>query len=161
MVDSNRESELNAALELLFFGYRAFVAEPDRVLGGSGLQRVHHRILYFVGRNTGLSVGELVTILGVSKQALHAPLRELRERGLIEAPTAERDRRVKCLRLTDAGARLEGDLSGSQRRRLEGIFNDVGPEREAAWREIMAVLAGDLPVAARRCGSGQADEAES
>ena len=141
----------------MFFAYRSFVAEPDRMLADSGLQRVHHRILYFVGRNPGVSVGELVTILGVSKQALNAPLRQLRERGLIDAPLAKRDRRVRCLRLTAAGVRLEDELSGAQRRRLDGIFAAAGAAGEAGWRQIMATLAGELPAAKRRCaGDGRA-----
>jgi DNA-binding MarR family transcriptional regulator len=149
MVDPNREHErereLNAALELLHFGYRAFTADPDRILAAQGLQRVHHRILYFVGRNPGLGVNELLAILGVSKQALHAPLRQLAQLGFVEARPAQHDRRVKRLSLSDSGVRLERQLSGSQRARLGAVFADLGAEREAAWREVMAKVAGELP----------------
>ncbi len=145
MVDPNRERELNAALELFHFGYRAFTADPDLILAARGLQRMHHRILYFVGRNPGLGVNQLLAILGVSKQALHAPLRRLTQLGLVEARAAAHDRRVKCLRLSEAGARLERELSGSQRTRLADLFAQLGREHEAAWREVMASIAGDLP----------------
>ena len=80
MVDQDRQKELNQALELFHFAFRAFTKEPDVMLERYGLQRVHHRILYFVGRNEGLSVNELLQILCVSKQALNAPLRMLKER---------------------------------------------------------------------------------
>jgi DNA-binding MarR family transcriptional regulator len=140
MVDQLREDDLNAALELLFFGYRSFVTGPDRILEQSGMSRVHHRVLYFVGRNPGLSVGALTEVLGVSKQALHAPLRQLVERGLVTARRAEHDRRLKRLSLTDAGVRLEEELSGSQRRRLAAIFMLLGPSDEAAWRRVMDEL---------------------
>jgi len=66
-IDSSREVELNAALELMHFAYRAFTAGPDRILEGRGLQRVHHRILYFVGRHPGISVNGLLAILAVSR----------------------------------------------------------------------------------------------
>jgi DNA-binding MarR family transcriptional regulator len=140
VVDPRADDDLNTALELLFFGYRSFVAEPDRVLERYGMSRVHHRILYFVGRNPELSVGALTEILGVSKQALHAPLRELVSRGLVCPRQAEYDRRVRCLTLTEAGAGLEAELSGSQRRRLAAIFARLGPSDEAAWRRVMEEL---------------------
>lgn len=140
-IDPIREDELNRASELFLFAYRAFTAEPDRILEGRGLQRVHHRILYFVGRNPGIAVNGLLAILRVSKQALNAPLRQLQEMGLVDAQASRADGRVKELRLAAEGARLEASLSGGQRRRLDAIFRDVGPDAEAAWREVMARLA--------------------
>lgn len=140
MVDPMRDDDLNAALELLFFGYRSFIAEPDRILERFGMSRVHHRILYFVGRNPSLSVGALTEVLGVSKQALHTPLRQLVQSGLICAHQGEHDRRLKRLSLTDAGACLEAELSGVQRRRLGAIFARLGPSDEVAWRRVMEEL---------------------
>lgn len=141
MIDPKRESELNEALELFFFGYRQFTAYPDEVLAERGLQRVHHRILYFVGRNPGIGVNALLGVLGVSKQALHAPLRRLMELGLVESRVAEHDRRARELTLSAEGAKLERELSGSQRECMDAIFATVGPEREAAWREVMTRVA--------------------
>jgi DNA-binding MarR family transcriptional regulator len=152
MLDPSREIELNAALELFFFAYREFTAYPDAILAGRGLQRVHHRILYFVGRNSDLGVNELLRILGVSKQALHGPLRRLTELGLVESSPAEHDRRVRRLRLTGEGARLERELSGSQRERMAEVFAEAGPEREAAWRDVMSRVAARSAAAGATAG---------
>lgn len=141
MIDSSREGELNRALELLFFGYREFTAYPDRLLQSRGLQRVHHRILYFVGRNPGISVNGLLGVLGVSKQALHGPLKRLVELRLVASAVAENDRRSRSISLTVAGAQLESELSSSQRELLEAVFSAAGDEKESAWREVMAAIA--------------------
>jgi len=141
-IDPIREAELNRASELFLFAYRAFTAGPDRILEGRGLQRVHHRILYFVGRNPGIAVSGLLSILGVTKQALNAPLRQLQEMGLVDAQASRDDGRVRQLRLTSEGARLEQSLSGGQRRRMEAIFREVGPQAEAGWRCVMEIMAG-------------------
>lgn len=132
---------LNSAQELLFFGYRAFTALPDEILAERGLARVHHRIIYFVGRDPGLSVNKLLSKLGVSKQALNAPLRRLQELGLIAAVLSEQDRRVKCLTLTGEGAKLDTELSASQHKLLTSIFNICGTEAETGWRMVMTALA--------------------
>jgi len=144
-IDPLRESELNAALELMHFAYRSFTAGPDRILEGRGLQRVHHRILYFVGRHPGISVNGLLAILAVSKQALNAPLRQLQEMRLVDSRSAAGDRRVRELRLTHEGAQLEASLSGLQRREMDKVFHDAGEPAEHLWRDVMARIAGDVP----------------
>ena len=77
MVDQNTDARLQQAIELFYFAYRSFTAGPDRILLDKGLGRVHHRVLYFVGRNPRININELLQILGVSKQALNGPLRKL------------------------------------------------------------------------------------
>lgn len=148
MVDLNisetkREQELNKALEALHFAFRAVVAQPDAMLAEYELSRVHHRLLYFIGRNPGLSVNELLAILGISKQSLNVPLRQLTELGLIESTPDKSDRRIKRLTLTQQGLCLENQLSGDQRQRFARVFEMVGPEGEAAWHQVMRLLAED------------------
>ncbi|HEY9623837.1 MAG TPA: MarR family transcriptional regulator [Crinalium sp.] len=143
-LDTSREQELNRALEALHFAFRAVIAKPDALLAERGLSRVHHRILYFIGRHPGLSVNELLALLGVSKQSLNAPLRQLTKLALIEAKADPRDRRIKRLTLTDEGLGLEKELSGDQRQRFARAFEIVGREGEITWHQIMKLLAEDI-----------------
>lgn len=140
MIDLKRQAELREAIELFFFAYRAFTAPPDRILAERGLGRVHHRILYFVGRQPGTTVTELLGTLGVTKQALNAPLRQLVETGLIDTTADTKDKRVKRLALSAAGASLEAELSGTQLAMLEKLFDQEGPEAELAWKRLMGGL---------------------
>lgn len=141
MVDLKRQAQLRAATERLYFAYRAFTDRPDRILERRGLGRVHHRILYFVGRSPGIPVKGLLETLAVSKQALNAPLRQLLEMKLVAAAANPQDRRVKNLRLTEEGQRLEAELTGVQTRHLEAAFARAGPEAETGWLEVTAALA--------------------
>ncbi|MBR8831035.1 MAG: hypothetical protein N5P05_001978 [Chroococcopsis gigantea SAG 12.99] len=139
--ETKRKQELNKALEALHFAFRAVVARPDAMLSEYKLTRIHHRILYFVGRNPGLSVNELLAILSISKQSLNLPLRQLTQLELIESTNDTIDRRIKRLRLTQEGSCLENQLSGDQRERFARVFAIVGPEGEEAWRTVMRLLA--------------------
>jgi len=141
----SREQELNQALELFHFAFRAFTAKPDQLLEVRGLQRVHHRILYFVGRNPGIRVSGLLATLGVSKQALHAPLRQLQAMNLVQDAPDAIDKRGKCLTLTLEGVKLEAALSGAQRKLMAQVFGEAGVDSEAAWRAVMGQLGGQLP----------------
>jgi DNA-binding MarR family transcriptional regulator len=136
-----RLGELDEALELMHFGFRAIVAEPDRELARRGFGRVHHRVLYFLRRNEAISVGELVRILGVTKQALHRPLSELAAAKYVLRDVDPTNRRVVRLRLSKAGAAFEQALSGAQRDHFARAFARVGPVAERGWREVMQTLA--------------------
>jgi len=142
MLDLDRQDELRGAIELLYFAYRGFTDQPDRRLERRGLGRVHHRILYFIGRRPDVSVRGLLDLLAVSKQALNAPLRQLMEMDLVTALPDAGDRRVKNLRLTPEGQRLEADLTGAQMRHLQAAFDRAGPEAERGWRAVMAQMVG-------------------
>lgn len=137
-----REEALRLAIEQFYFGYRAFTAPPDRILDQRGLGRVHHRILYFVGRNPQISVNDLLALLNVSKQALNAPLRQLIEMRLVAMATAEHDRRVRQLTLTASGAKLEAQLTGTQMKQLRAVFEEAGKNAEAGWHQVMHCLVG-------------------
>jgi DNA-binding MarR family transcriptional regulator len=142
MVDPKSEPQLRAAIELLYFAYRAFTAGPDRMLAQRGLGRVHHRILYFVARNPGGSVKQLLEILAITKQALHLPLRQLQSMGLVEAACDERDARVRRLRLSAEGVRLEARLTATQMKQLEEAFSRGGADAMDGWLAVMRALAG-------------------
>lgn len=143
MPSSDREQQLREAIELFFFSYRAFTRGPDAILEKRGLGRVHHRILYFVGREPGISVNDLLQVLQISKQALNQPLRQLQSMQLVKSETSKSDRRVRELRLTSSGKRLESRLTGTQILQLENAFNDQGKKSEKIWKLIMQQLSED------------------
>lgn len=137
---NDRDDELNLALEAIHFGYRALIARPDERLAEISYSRVHHRVLYFIARNEGCSVNQLLELMGVSKQYLNRPLRQLTEDAYVEVNVDERDKRVKRIKLSKAGARLEFELSDDQRQRFERVFHKAGSQAEAGWRKVMSLL---------------------
>ena len=137
MVDQKRRSELRQGIETFYFAYRQFTSQPDRILATLGLNRAHHRILYFIGRNPGIGVGKLLAILKISKQALHAPLRQLIDLSLVASSQDRNDRRAKCLELTRQGRTLETRLTDVQMQLLEKAFTNRQREAENSWMMVM------------------------
>src|SRR5437868_13915530 len=84
-----REEEIRLAQELLFFAYRDFTNAADVVLEELGLGRAHHRALHYIGRNPGISVGDLLAILRITKQSLARVLATLVERGYVAPAPGE------------------------------------------------------------------------
>ncbi|MGF9767292.1 MarR family winged helix-turn-helix transcriptional regulator [Bacillus albus] len=137
----HKEEQMNEALALFYFAYKTFTEKPDEIIKEYGIQRVHHRILFFIARFPGISVNELLSLLEISKQALHGPLRQLVEKGLIESNEATHDRRVKQLSLTEKGADLEKKLSDVQRQQMGAIFSKFGESCEENWHQVMNEMA--------------------
>ncbi len=132
-----REEAVRQGIELLFFAYRDFTAEPDAILAQFGFGRAHHRVVHFVGRHPQMTVGELLGILRITKQSLNRVLGQLLRRGFIIQHRGEEDRRQRLLELTASGCELERRLSEVQRARVAGAFRKAGPQAVAGFRKVL------------------------
>jgi DNA-binding MarR family transcriptional regulator len=137
-----REPELRKGMELLYFGYSHLTRAIDEELSKQGLGRAHHRALYFIARQPGLTVSQLLALLGITKQSLGRVLGELMDRGLVEMRPGDRDRRQRLLRLTTEGAALESALFDALRERLSAAYQSAG---QGAVGGFWAVLEGLIP----------------
>jgi DNA-binding MarR family transcriptional regulator len=137
-----REEELRLAQDLLFFGYRDFTAGADAILADLGMGRAHHRVLHFVGRRPGITVGELLGILAITKQSLGRVLTPLVEEGYVTQATGRADRRQRLLSLTPKGAALERRLYERQRETVMAAYREAGPVAVEGFRRVMRGLMG-------------------
>lgn len=135
-----RENELRAGIELLFFAYRDFTSDPDAILKDYEFGRAHHRVLHFVGRNPGITVAGLLSILRITKQSLSRVLKQLVEEGYVDQQVGTKDRRQRLLYLTDKGSELESKLSRPQQQRVARAYREAGPEAVAGYRKVLSYL---------------------
>ncbi|SHI40267.1 DNA-binding transcriptional regulator, MarR family [Shimia gijangensis] len=139
------DEQLRQGIEAMYFAYRGFTADPDRILGTMAYGRAHHRAIHFIKRAPGTTVTNLLAILGVTKQSLNRVLRALIEDGLVESQVGSSDRRERNLFLTEAGEALENRLSEAQRTRMRAAFRDAGPEAVAGFRKVLeSMMDGDM-----------------
>tara|TARA_A100001037_G_scaffold306655_1_gene353704 strand:+ start:2856 stop:3350 length:495 start_codon:yes stop_codon:yes gene_type:complete len=132
-----REEDLRQGIELMFYAYRDFTGEPDAILAMYELGRAHHRVIYFVGRNPGISVTELLEILRITKQSLSRVLGKLIEDGFISQRANPADRRRKQLRLSDKGQALEHELTSAQMARFSHAYRAAGAEAVEGFRRVL------------------------
>jgi DNA-binding MarR family transcriptional regulator len=123
-------------VELLFFAYRDFTADPDHILAKIGFGRAHHRVVHFVGRNPGMTVAELLDILKITKQSLGRVLRGLIEKGYIIQEEGSLDRRQRLLYLTARGNALHQELIAPQLERLTRALAR-SPGSDKAFRDML------------------------
>jgi DNA-binding MarR family transcriptional regulator len=134
------DEQLRQGSEAMFFAYRGFTADPDRILDDLAYGRAHHRAIHFINRAPGTTVNNLLTILGVTKQSLNRVLRTLVEDGLVESRVGHADKRERHLHLTEAGRALEARLSDAQRARMRAAYREAGPEAVSGFRQVLEAM---------------------
>ncbi|MGR3622109.1 MarR family winged helix-turn-helix transcriptional regulator [Pseudophaeobacter sp.] len=134
------DEQLRQGIEAMFFAYRGFTADPDRILAEMSYGRAHHRAIHFINRAPGTTVNNLLTLLGVTKQSLNRVLRTLISDGLVESRVGVSDKRERHLHLTDAGRTLESKLSDAQRARMRAAYKDAGPEAVQGFKKVLETM---------------------
>lgn len=124
-------SDVEQLIELLFFAYRDFIGDPDTMLETLGFGRAHHRVLHFVDRKSGLTVAELLDLLGITKQSLARVLKQLVDGDYIEQREGPTDRRQRELYLTSQGQMLIAQLREPQSRRIHQAIKVSGQNPKA------------------------------
>ena len=137
MAAATSEDEVRQGIELLYFAYRDFTAEPDEILAQYDFGRAHHRVIHFVGRHPQMTVGELLGILRITKQSLNRVLGQLIRQGFIIQRPGPRDRRQRLLDLTLKGHELERQLSEPQRARVANAYRQAGARAVEGFRRVL------------------------
>lgn len=134
------DEQLRQGIEAMFFAYRGFTADPDRILDELSYGRAHHRAVHFINCAPGTTVNNLLNILGVTKQSLNRVLRRLIADGLVESRVGRLDKRERHLHLTEEGKALEAKLSDAQRARMRAAYRKAGPEAVAGFRQVLEAM---------------------
>ncbi|MDH2326813.1 MarR family transcriptional regulator [Cereibacter sp. SYSU M97828] len=134
------DEQLRKGIEAMFFAYRGFTADPDRILEEYGYGRAHHRAIHFIHRAPGTTVTNLLSTLGVTKQSLNRVLRTLIEDGLVESRVGRQDKRERNLKLTEKGDALERALSDAQRVRMRAAYRAAGPVAVQGFRQVLEAM---------------------
>ena len=137
------EDEMRRAIELLYFAYRGFTGEADTILAEIGMGRAHHRAIYFIGRNPGITVSALLGILRITKQSLARVLSELVREGYVTQAMGPVDRRQRLLTLSPKGDALERQLTARQSRLLARAFANAGPPGTEVFRRMLEALVAE------------------
>jgi DNA-binding MarR family transcriptional regulator len=134
---------------LMDLAWRAFRRQLEERVGaelrrqsaatGTQLRPSHMRLLSLTPA-AGMRVTDLAARVGMTKQALGEFVASLQAAGLVEVATGERDRRVRLVRPTAAGRRLQ--------RVIESAIDDterhwraqIGEARWATFREVLAEI---------------------
>ena len=125
-----KDEQIKDFIQLLFYAYRETFSDPKKVLSKRFFGPAHLRSLNLIERHPGISLGELMFKLKVTKQSLNRVLNDLVEIKAIEFKRDEIDTRVKHVYLTENGKKIFDEIFSAQKKRIYDAFlssdsNDV------------------------------------
>ncbi|WP_271894944.1 MarR family winged helix-turn-helix transcriptional regulator [Candidatus Phyllobacterium onerii] len=127
-------------IELFFFAYRDFTADPDMILEKLEFGRAHHRVLYFINRKPGMTVAELLDVLQITKQSLARVLKQLIDTDHVVQITGPRDRRQRELYPTPKGRELALELAAPQSRRITSALEQIGDSDRSVIEHFLKAM---------------------
>lgn len=132
-----REEQIRLAQNIIFFAWRDLVALADYILEKHDIGRAHYRVLQLVVQYPGLSVGQLLSLLKITKQSLSRVIKELEEKDFLLIISSATDRRKKNITLTEAGKNVENEIFEVQKQRLQRAYKEAGGHAIDGFRQVM------------------------
>lgn len=135
-----REEEVRRGIEFMFFAHAALWRSVDARLAEFDLGRAHYRALYFIARQPNITIADLLSLLGITKQSLGRVLKELESREYVTTRAGNRDRRHKELRLTDAGRAAEKMMFTAMRDAMSRAYTHAGQQAVTGFWQVSEAL---------------------
>jgi DNA-binding MarR family transcriptional regulator len=137
------ERSLHRTLELVFYVHMEMADRANRVLAEHQLGRAHHRVLYFVVQQPGITVNELLSILRITNQALSRTINQLTRMELIEQRPGQDDRRHRCNYPTPKGLTLFRKLTKLQYQHVDESLAGVSKKDLNTFWDVLLRMVRD------------------
>ena len=79
-----KDEQIKEFIQLLYYAYRETFSDPKEVLSKKYFGPAHLRALNLIERNPGISLGELMFKLKITKQSINRVLRDLKNSKMIK-----------------------------------------------------------------------------
>jgi len=132
-----KDEQIKEFIQLLFYAYRETFADPKQVLAKKFFGPAHLRSLNLIERNPGISLGELIFKLKVTKQSLNRVLRDLINSKMIKQIRDENDTRKKNLFLDKEGKVFFETAYSTQKKRIFNALKSSNADSVIKFKEVL------------------------
>ena len=132
-----KDEQIKDCIQLLFYAYRETVSDPREVWSKKFIGPPHLRSLNLIERHPGISLGELIFKLKVTKQSLNRVLRDLIKSKMIKQVKDETDTRKKNLSLDKEGKIFFEAVYNAQRKRIFNALRSSSSDSVIKFKEVL------------------------
>ena len=132
-----KDEQIKDFIQLLFYAYRETFADPKEILSKKFFGPAHLRSLNLIERYPGISLGELMFKLKVTKQSLNRVLRDLINSKMIKQVKDEGDTRKKKLFLDKEGKIFFDSVYTKQRKRIFNALKNSSSDSVIKFKEVL------------------------
>ncbi len=113
-----KDEQIKEFIEKLFLSYRDTFSDSKSVLDKYSLGIAHNKVLHILSSYEGITIGELLAKLKITKQSLNRILRDLIKIDLINFKKDSKDTRVKHVYLNEKGKKIFNEIFTMQKKRI-------------------------------------------
>jgi|TARA_B100000945_G_scaffold257424_1_gene214969 DNA-binding MarR family transcriptional regulator len=132
-----KDEQIKDFIQLIFYAYRETFSDPKEILAKKFFGPAHLRVLNLIERNPGISLGELIFKLKVTKQSLNRVLRELIKSKMIKQIKDDKDTRRKNLFLDKEGKVFFDKVYETQKKRIFEALKSSDPDSVIKFKEVL------------------------
>ena len=132
-----KDEQIKDFIQLLFYAYRETFSDPKEILSKKYFGPAHLRALNLIERNPGISLGEIMFKLKITKQSLNRVLRELLRVKMIKQIKDDDDTRRKNIYLDIEGKSFFNKVYESQKKRIFYALKNSDPKSVIQFKEVL------------------------
>ena len=124
-----KDEQIKEFIEKLFLTYRDTFSDSKSILNKYSLGIAHNKVLHILSTYKGITIGELLNKLKITKQSLNRVIKDLVKIEVIEFKKDKKDTRLKHVYLNDKGIKLFNEVFDIQKKRIyNALLNSSSKE---------------------------------
>ena len=135
-----KDDQIKDFIQLLFYAYREIFSDPKEILSKKFFGPAHLRALNLIERNPGISLGELMFKLKITKQSLNRVLRDLIKSKMVKQEKNEDDTRRKNLYLDKEGQIFFETVYNKQKKRIFNALKNSSSDSVIKFKEVLTKI---------------------
>ena len=132
-----KDEQIKDFIQLLYYAYRETYSDPKDLLSKKFFGPAHLRALNLIESNPGISLGELIYKLKITKQSINRVIRDLLKSKMIKQQKDDTDTRKKKLYLDKEGKIFFDIIYKKQKTRIFNALKNSEPESVVKFKEVL------------------------
>ncbi len=135
-----KDEQIKEFIEKLFLTYRDTFSDSKSVLNKYSLGIAHNKVLHIVSTYKGITIGELLAKLKITKQSLNRILRDLIKIDVITFKKGSKDTRVKHVYLNEKGEKIFEEIFSKQKKRIYSALLSSSAKEVVDFNNVLKKL---------------------
>tara|TARA_B100002051_G_scaffold174272_1_gene164808 strand:+ start:19 stop:468 length:450 start_codon:yes stop_codon:yes gene_type:complete len=135
-----KDEQIKEFIEKLFLSYRDTFSDSKTVLNKYSLGIAHNKVLHILSTYKGITIGELLNKLKITKQSLNRILRDLIKIDVIKFKKDSKDTRVKHVYLNEKGEKIFDEIFSKQKKRIYSALLNSSAKEVIDFNKVLKKL---------------------
>ena len=135
-----KDEHIKEFIEKLFLSYRDTFSDSKTVLNKYSLGIAHNKVLHILSIHKGITIGELLNKLKITKQSLNRILRDLIKLDVVTFKKDSKDTRLKHVYLNEKGEKIFNEIFSKQKKRIYNALLSSSAKEVVDFNKVLKKL---------------------